>query len=119
VLEDEESSASYDPSIGNLTVTLTKVNKGQVFDDLDLLAKLLAPRRSKQDPSPSIEVLSVENRPEDDLVTKTEALALERDEFAEGRLFKNSDVQLHQLFIAQLKRTTGNCPKRSRASFHL
>jgi len=95
VLEDEESSASYDPSIGNLTVTLTKANKGHVFDDLDLLAKLLAPRRSTRDPSPSIEVLSVENRPEDDLVTRTEALTLERDEFAEGKLFKNWDVRLH------------------------
>jgi len=95
VLEDEESSASYDPSIGNLTVTLTKANKGHVFDDLDLLAKLLAPRRSTQNPSPSIEVLSVETRPEDDLVTRTEALTLERDEFAEGKLFKNWDVRLH------------------------
>ena len=88
MLEDDESSASYDPSIGSLTVTLTKANKGQFFDDLDLLAKLLAPRRSMQDPSPSIEVLSAENRLEDDLVTKTEALSLERGEFAEGKPLK-------------------------------
>jgi len=89
VLEDDESSANYDPSMGNLTVTLTKANKGQFFDDLDLLAKLLAPRRSVQDPSPSIEVLSAENRLEEDLVAKTEALSLERGEFAEGKPLKS------------------------------
>ncbi|KIM49444.1 hypothetical protein M413DRAFT_108537 [Hebeloma cylindrosporum] len=99
VLEDEESSADYDPSIGNLTVTLTKENKGQIFDDLDLLAKLLAPRRSTQDPSPAIEVLSVENRPEDDLVTKAEALSLERDEFAEA---EENDWQLPQKVPGEL-----------------
>jgi protein SHQ1 len=122
VLEDEESSASYDPSSGNLTVTLTKENKGQVFGDLDLLAKLLAPRRSTQDSYPSIEVLSVENRPEDDLVSKTEALSLERNEIAEGRSLKKLAYIFLPTFhfsLAQLRRTTGNYLKRSQASFHL
>jgi protein SHQ1 len=44
LLEDDESSAHYDPASGYLTVTLTKVVKGEPFADLDLLAKLLAPR---------------------------------------------------------------------------
>ncbi|EUC67149.1 box H/ACA snoRNP assembly protein SHQ1, putative [Rhizoctonia solani AG-3 Rhs1AP] len=44
VLEDDESSASYDPSSGTLTVKLTKETKGIHFPDLDLLSKLLAPR---------------------------------------------------------------------------
>ncbi|CAE7221681.1 unnamed protein product [Rhizoctonia solani] len=44
VLEDDDSSASYDPSSGTLTVKLTKETKGIHFPDLDLLAKLLAPR---------------------------------------------------------------------------
>ncbi|KDN49456.1 hypothetical protein RSAG8_02158, partial [Rhizoctonia solani AG-8 WAC10335] len=44
VLEDDESSASYDPSSGTLTVKLTKETQGIHFPDLDLLTKLLAPR---------------------------------------------------------------------------
>ncbi|CAE6408282.1 unnamed protein product [Rhizoctonia solani] len=44
VLEDDHSSASYDPSLGTLTVRLTKETSGVHFPDLDLLAKLLAPR---------------------------------------------------------------------------
>ncbi|CAE6433181.1 unnamed protein product [Rhizoctonia solani] len=43
VLEDDDSSASYDPSSGTLTVRLTKETKGVHFPDLDLLTKLLAP----------------------------------------------------------------------------
>ncbi|KAG6841663.1 hypothetical protein C0991_008301 [Blastosporella zonata] len=83
LLEDDASSAKYDPSSGYLTVTLTKENPGQVFDDLDLLAKLLAPRPTA--PQPVIEVVSEtvtqpeHGNEEDDLVSKTEALSLERE----------------------------------------
>ena len=83
VLEDDASSARYDPSSGYLTVTLTKEVHGQIFDDLDLLAKLLAPRPTA--PQPAIEVISgtsdhLENHIEEtDLVSKTEALSLERE----------------------------------------
>ncbi|KAG6844729.1 hypothetical protein H0H87_004349 [Tephrocybe sp. NHM501043] len=83
LLEDDESSAQYDPSSGYLTITLTKENPSQVFDDLDLLAKLLAPRPTA--PKPVVEVLSeTVNDPkhvndEDDLVQKTESLSLERE----------------------------------------
>ncbi|KAG5354197.1 hypothetical protein C0989_003710 [Termitomyces sp. Mn162] len=82
VLEDDASSAKYDPSSGYLTVTLTKEVPGQIFDDLDLLAKLLAPRPTA--PQPAIEVISTSNplegdNEEIDLVSKTEALSLERE----------------------------------------
>ncbi|KAG6831306.1 hypothetical protein H0H92_011513 [Tricholoma furcatifolium] len=83
LLEDDASSAKYDPSSGYLTITLTKENPGQVFDDLDLLAKLLAPRPTA--PQPMIEVVSEtvkqpENASEDDdLISKTEALSLEHE----------------------------------------
>jgi len=86
-VEDESSSANYDPSSGYLTVTVTKENKGQVFEDLDLLAKLLAPRPSLT--HPIIEVVSdnSEQREEpaekDDLVAKTGALSLESKESKE------------------------------------
>jgi protein SHQ1 len=43
VLEDDQSSAVYDPASGHLTLTLTKLKRGENFPDLDLLAKLLAP----------------------------------------------------------------------------
>ncbi|TFY77422.1 hypothetical protein EWM64_g6594 [Hericium alpestre] len=60
VLEDENSSAVYDPSTGYLTVTLTKEEKGQDFPDLDLLAKLLAPKpvQTRAPQGPVIEVLA-------------------------------------------------------------
>lgn len=44
LVQDDDAYASYDPSSGTLTVRLTKVAKGTHFPDLDLLAKLLAPR---------------------------------------------------------------------------
>ena len=43
VVEDDQSSAVYDPASGYLTLTLTKLNRGENFPDLDLLGKLLAP----------------------------------------------------------------------------
>ncbi|KAF5386804.1 hypothetical protein D9615_001853 [Tricholomella constricta] len=97
LLEDDTSSAKYDPSSGYLTVTLTKENKGQVFDDLDLLAKLLAPRPSA--PRPIIEVVSEsaeqseERTEEDDLVAQTKAMSLEREEIL---LAAENDWQLPQ-----------------------
>lgn len=74
VAEDDESAAKYDPSSGYLTVTLTKAVKGQEFRDLDLLAKLLAPRPTKQ--TPQIEVISSDTV-DDDLAEKAESLSLE------------------------------------------
>ncbi len=87
VVEDDDSSAQYDPSSGYLTVTLTKENKGDVFNDLDLLAKLLAPRRTARTTGPSIEVLSSHTQGEnevDELTSRTENLTLEKHDFDEG-----------------------------------
>lgn len=85
--DDDDSAAHYDPSTGTLTVTLTKQIKGEVFEDLDLLAKLLAPRRTQTEQhTPLIEVLSSESNPEvdDDLAAHTNRLTLERDEIEHG-----------------------------------
>ena len=81
VLEDDASSALYDPASGYLTVTLTKEMPGQEFPDLDLLAKLLAPRSSKDKPpqGPLIEVLSSEeiaDAEQDELARRTSDLDL-------------------------------------------
>lgn len=89
VLEDDESLAKYDPSSGYLTVNLTKETKCQVFEDLDLLAKLLAPRPLEpQGKAPLIEVLDssgVGDETEEELATATEKLSLEQHEILEGR----------------------------------
>lgn len=84
LVEDDASSAVYDPSTGYLTVVLTKEVPGQEFRDLDLLAKLLAPRPSKQ--GPLIEVMSTDGSvdAEEELVAKTQNLSLDRQEILQG-----------------------------------
>ncbi|EMD38592.1 hypothetical protein CERSUDRAFT_153557 [Gelatoporia subvermispora B] len=96
VVEDDNSSAAYDPGTGYLTVTLSKEVKGQEFKDLDLLAKLLAPRPTAQKITPVIEVLdshdaSVDD--EDELVNQTQNLTLEQREILEAAA---NDWQLPQ-----------------------
>ncbi|KAG2061662.1 SHQ1-domain-containing protein [Suillus hirtellus] len=87
VLEDGQSSATYDPSSGYLTVTLTKEVKGQEFPDLDLLAKLLAPRHVEVPKQPAIEVIgseaSSQSEPEE-LVDLIDAISLEQREILEA-----------------------------------
>ncbi|KAF7378058.1 Protein shq1 [Mycena sanguinolenta] len=100
IVEDDQSSANYDPSSGYLTITLTKESKGQVFPDLDLLSKLLAPRPSQ--PAPLIEVVgqdddAIDDTQEDDgtdeLVARTNALSLE---YKEILLAAENDWQIPQ-----------------------
>ncbi|CAL1704202.1 unnamed protein product [Somion occarium] len=60
--------------------------KGQTFEDLDLLAKLLAPRASKAQ-GPLIEVLDSEQasqNDDDELASATESLSLEQREILEA-----------------------------------
>jgi protein SHQ1 len=86
VLEDDQSSATYDPSSGYLTLTLTKETKGQDFPDLDLLAKLLT-RNVDVSRQPAIEVIGSETSlpsESDDLVDSFGAISLEQREFLEG-----------------------------------
>lgn len=78
LLEDEQSSAKYDPGPGFVTVTLTKETRGQEFKDLDLMAKLLAPRPSKT--TPLIEVL------DDDLAASMDKVSID-DGLLEGGCF--------------------------------
>lgn len=88
--EGDEASAQYDPGSGFLTVNLTKAVPGEHFEDLDLLTKLLALRPAER-PSqgPLIEVIDTQNAvesAEDNLITRTEGLSLERQEILEGAL---------------------------------
>ena len=86
ILEDEDSSAHYDAGSGYLTVTLTKEVRGQEFHDLDLLAKLLAPRPSVSI-RPTIEVLSTEDSSQlsdDNLSYQNEGMSTEQREILEG-----------------------------------
>jgi protein SHQ1 len=61
LLEDDQSSAVYDPASGYLTLTLTKQNPDQNFPDLDLLSKLLAPSPQNTGRGPTIEVLGAQD----------------------------------------------------------
>lgn len=63
LIEDDRSSAVYDPASGYLTLTLTKLNRGENFPDLDLLGKLLAPPAQGPPRNPTIEVLSSQDNP--------------------------------------------------------
>lgn len=85
-MENDDSSARYDPSSGYLTVTLTKEKVGEAFDDLDLLAKLLAPRKLTRTTT-NIEVISSSRNTEnemDELSSKTGDLSLEDNELSDG-----------------------------------
>ncbi|KAI9490919.1 SHQ1 protein-domain-containing protein [Zychaea mexicana] len=67
IVEDDDSSAKYDPSSGQFHVRITKENKGEHFTDLDLLSKLLARRgeapeeSNKKTTKPLIEVIGGED----------------------------------------------------------
>ncbi|KAI0928358.1 hypothetical protein AcW1_005627 [Taiwanofungus camphoratus] len=97
LLGDEDASASYDAGSGYLTIAVAKEVNGQEFKDLDLLAKLLAPRPSAHiQEQPVIEVLGVEDAPsndDDELAERTQNLTLEQQEFIEAA---QNDWQISQ-----------------------
>jgi protein SHQ1 len=82
LVEDEKSVAKYDPGSGYLAITLTKEIEGQEFKDLDLLTKLLAPRKTSTEPA--IEVLPSQENEEEELVSKVDKLFLEQSEMIQG-----------------------------------
>lgn len=117
LLEDDESSAQYDPSSGYLTITMTKENKGQDFKDLDLLAKLLAPRTTTH--HPVIEVLSSDNGNEPDMISKIQGLSLEENLSLEQEEIKKGSGARIVIFITltlffKPPKTTGSCHSKRR-----
>jgi hypothetical protein len=117
VLEDDGSSAEYNASSGYLNVTLSKESYGQDFKDLDLLAKLLAPRPTVDAaPRPTIEVIGPDNVPQDDevadLTRLTEGLSLQHEELNEG-MWQKASVNLRLTFriTHQLLSITGGSPR--------
>jgi len=129
VLEDDESSTTYDPSSSFLTVTLTKETKGQDFPDLDLLAKLLAPKpvQAHTQSNPVIEVIASRQAEDEtdgedeDLVNRTRALSLDRQNLtAEQReILKGTPINIVpsssslDLIFVQLLQMIGRCLKSS------
>jgi hypothetical protein len=61
VVEDETASGQYNADTGEFVFNLLKVNYGQYFEDLDLIGKLLQPRRERTI-RPSIEVLGEDGK---------------------------------------------------------
>lgn len=83
LVEDDQSSAVYDPTSGYLTLTLTKLNRGENFSDLDLLGKLLAPPAAQSTPrNATIEVLSSQDTSEDTVTSDPDDT--ERKEILDG-----------------------------------
>lgn len=98
IVEDDASSANYDPASGYLTVTLTKAMPGQEFKDLDILARLLAPpKRDEPARKSTIEVISsqdaeLQEQPSGDDIDKSEDLTPEQREVLEGTYFYYSSL---------------------------
>ena len=112
VLEDDSSSANYDPGSGYLTVTLTKEVRGQDFKDLDLLAKLLSPRPSENRNKPSIQVIAegTSNDDIDTLVDRTDKLGFDRAEILEGMI--QIFIGILVLNLLQLLKMTGSSHRK-------
>ncbi|CAG8753667.1 14827_t:CDS:2, partial [Acaulospora morrowiae] len=81
--DDERVKASYDVSIGEIVIDLPKETPGEDFSDLDLLTKLLAPRKSKILDKPLIEVVGESKGENDDHKGDEEEFAKELIENAD------------------------------------
>ncbi|XP_066591162.1 protein SHQ1 homolog isoform X2 [Prorops nasuta] len=55
--ENDESSGSYDCEKGDFVLKFSKVNKGEHFENLDMITSLLAPSKKKNNTAPTIEVI--------------------------------------------------------------
>jgi protein SHQ1 len=85
VVEDDQSSATYEPASGYLTLTLTKLNCGETFPDLDLLGKLLAPPAQSTHRNATIEVLDSQDGLGDTSTSHPDIT--ERNEILDGDAF--------------------------------
>src|SRR3954451_12124026 len=64
---DDHINASYDITAGEMNIKIPKETPGEEFPDLDLLTKLLAPKRINKVPEkPLIEVMGVSDDHEND-----------------------------------------------------
>lgn len=75
LVEDDHSSAQYDPSSAYLTIVLTKEVPGEHFEDLDLLARLLAP--SSSDARPGTSAFDIRDRPAERVEDTLQSLSLD------------------------------------------
>ncbi|XP_046608655.1 protein SHQ1 homolog isoform X1 [Neodiprion virginianus] len=58
IVENDSSSGSYDAEKGDFTLRFSKVNKGEEFQNLDMITTLLAPPKKRTQAVPTIEVIS-------------------------------------------------------------
>lgn len=61
IIEDGREEAKYDTDKGSYTIKVPKETKGQQFEGLDMITKLLTPKGQTTAQSPMIEVLSESN----------------------------------------------------------
>ncbi|XP_034934864.1 protein SHQ1 homolog [Chelonus insularis] len=57
IIENDQSSGSYDCNSGQFTLKFSKVNPGEHFDNLDMITTLLAPPKQKKNFVSTIEVI--------------------------------------------------------------
>lgn len=55
--ENASSSGAYDCDTGDFTLKFLKVNKGEYFENLDMITILLAPSKKHNASIPTIEVI--------------------------------------------------------------
>lgn len=56
--ENDASTGAFDSDKQDFTLKFSKVNKGEHFENLDMITNLLAPSKKKKNPLPTIEVIS-------------------------------------------------------------
>lgn len=57
--ENDASTGSYDCEKGDFSMRFSKINKGEHFENLDMISSLLLPSTQKQVQIPNIEVISM------------------------------------------------------------
>ncbi|XP_015122901.1 protein SHQ1 homolog [Diachasma alloeum] len=57
IIENDDSKGSYDCDTGTFTLKFSKLNKGEHFENLDMITTLLAPPKKNKDVAPTIEVI--------------------------------------------------------------
>ncbi|KAL3851863.1 hypothetical protein ACJMK2_015564 [Sinanodonta woodiana] len=68
IVEDGRETAKYDSDKGTFFITVPKETRGQYFDGLEMLTKLLAPKGTTSAQAPLIEIIDSDDKVDDEVV---------------------------------------------------
>ncbi|KAK3581255.1 hypothetical protein CHS0354_032981 [Potamilus streckersoni] len=68
IVEDGRETAKYDSDNGTFLITVPKETRGQYFEGLDMLTKLLAPKGTTSAQAPLIQILDSDDKVDDEVV---------------------------------------------------